>query len=43
MEKFNRIEMVEEPLEDLKKRQLDLMANWATNPNNVISLRQSVQ
>lgn len=43
LEKFNRIEMVEEPLEDLKKRQLDLMANWVTNPNNVISLRQSVQ
>ncbi|WP_139185118.1 nucleoside deaminase [Psychrobacillus sp. OK028] len=42
-EKFNRIEMVEEPLEDLKMRQLDLMANWATNPNNVISLRQKIR
>lgn len=43
LEKFDRIEMIEEPLEDLKKRQLVLMANWATNPNNVISLRKKVQ
>ena len=41
-EKFNRIEMVEEPLEDLKKRQLNLMAKWETNPNNVVLLRKKV-
>lgn len=40
LEKFKRIEMVEEPLEDLKKRQQDLMTHWETNPNNVISLRK---
>lgn len=39
-EKFNRIEMIEEPIEDLKKRQLDLMAKWEMNPNNVTSLRK---
>ena len=40
LEKFNRIEVVEEPLEDLKMRQLDLMAKWEMNPNNVTSLRK---
>lgn len=35
--------MLEEPLEDLKKRQLDLMTKWATNPNNVVSLRKKAQ
>lgn len=42
LEKFNRIEMVEEPLEDLKMRQLDLMAKWEMNPNNVTSLRKKM-
>lgn len=42
LEKFNRIEVVEEPLEDLKMRQLDLMAKWEMNPNNVISLRKKM-
>ena len=32
--------MIEEPFEDLKKRQLDLMAKWEMNPNNVTSLRK---
>lgn len=40
LEKFNRIEVVEEPWEDLKNRQLDLMTSWAKNPNNVTSLRK---
>lgn len=43
LEKFKRVEMLEEPLEDLKKRQLDLMTKWATNPNNVVSLRKKAQ
>lgn len=42
LEKFNRIEMVEEPIEDLKMRQLDLMTDWALNPNNVTSLRKKI-
>lgn len=42
LEKFNRIEVVEEPLEDLKMRQLDLMAKWEMNPNNVTSLRKKM-
>ena len=42
LEKFNRIEVVEEPLEDLKMRQLDLMAKWEMNPNNVTSLRKEM-
>lgn len=42
LEKFNQIEVVEEPLEDLKMRQLDLMAKWEMNPNNVTSLRKKM-
>lgn len=42
LEKFNRIEMVEEPIEELKMRQQDLMASWASNPNNVTSLRKKI-
>lgn len=43
LEKFKRVEMLEEPLEELKKRQLDLMTKWAKNPNNVVSLRKKAQ
>lgn len=38
-EKFERIEAIEEPFEDLKQRQMILMNKWNTNKNNVTSLR----
>ena len=39
LEKFDRIEVIEEPFEDLKNRQKELMISWETNANNVTSLR----
>ncbi|NME05570.1 nucleoside deaminase [Psychrobacillus sp. BL-248-WT-3] len=39
LEKFDRIEVMEEPFEDLKNRQKELMISWETNANNVTSLR----
>lgn len=41
-ERFNEVELIEEPFEDLKKRQMELMNNWATNPNNIVNLRNAV-
>ncbi len=41
-EKFNKVEMVEEPFEDLKRRQSELMSRWTVNPNNVINLRSAL-
>ncbi|WP_318617536.1 nucleoside deaminase [Sporosarcina sp. YIM B06819] len=41
--KFDGVEMIEEPYEDLKNRQQELMSEWATNPNNVINLRNAVK
>ena len=40
-ERFNVVEMVEEPYEDLKNRQKELMKIWEVNPNNVINLRNT--
>ncbi|KIY23950.1 nucleoside deaminase [Mesobacillus subterraneus] len=42
-ERFNLVEMIEEPYEDLKNRQKDLMSKWAINPNNVINLRNAIK
>ena len=41
--RFNVIEMIEQPYEDLKNRQQALMSKWALNPNNVINLRNAVK
>lgn len=35
--------MIEQPYEDLKNRQQELMSKWAINPNNVINLRNAVK
>ena len=40
--KFNRIDMIAEPDEELKNRQLELMAEWENNPNHVVNLRKTV-
>ncbi|MGR3764156.1 nucleoside deaminase [Rossellomorea sp. NS-SX7] len=40
--KFNEIELIEEPYEDLKQKQMELMSKWSTNPNHVINLRKAV-
>ena len=42
-ERFNVVEMVEQPYEDLMNRQKELMIKWEVNPNNVINLRKSVK
>ncbi|WP_144510219.1 nucleoside deaminase [Bacillus sp. FJAT-22090] len=42
-ERFDRVEMVVEPYEDLKNWQKELMNKWAMNPNNVINLRETVK
>jgi tRNA(adenine34) deaminase len=41
--RFNVVEMIEEPYEDLKNRQKELMSKWAVNPNNVVNLRNAVK
>lgn len=41
--RFDRVEMVVEPYEDLKNWQKELMNKWAMNPNNVINLREAVK
>ncbi|MGR5997497.1 deaminase [Bacillus cereus] len=41
--KFNKINMVEEPFEDLKTRQRELMRQWELNPNNIINLRRAIK
>ncbi|MEI5908227.1 nucleoside deaminase [Bacillus spongiae] len=40
--KFHEIDAIEEPYEDLKQKQMELMNKWSTNPNNVINLRKAV-
>ena len=40
--RFNVVEMVEEPYEDLKNRQKELMIKWEVNSNIVINLRDAV-
>ncbi|MFJ7936571.1 nucleoside deaminase [Sporosarcina sp. NPDC096371] len=41
--RFNVVEMIEQPYEDLKNRQKELMDKWAVNPNNVVNLRNAVK
>ncbi|MCM3638853.1 nucleoside deaminase [Sporosarcina luteola] len=41
--KFNRIEMIAEPDEELKNRQLKLMSEWENNANHVSNLRKTVK
>ncbi|CRG03436.1 tRNA-specific adenosine deaminase [Streptococcus pneumoniae] len=41
--KFNKIDIVEEPFEDLKTRQKELMRQWELNPNNIINLRRAIK
>lgn len=38
--KFCKVEAVEEPFNDLKERQKELMARWLTNHNHVHNLRK---
>lgn len=40
--KLREIEVIEEPYDDLKKRQMELMIKWSANPNNVTNLRKAV-
>lgn len=41
-ERFNEVEVVEEPYEDLKIRQKALMSKWSANPNNIVILRNAL-
>lgn len=38
-ERFNEVQLIIEPYEDLKERQSELMNKWALNPNNLVNLR----
>ncbi|MCY9548070.1 nucleoside deaminase [Lysinibacillus xylanilyticus] len=40
--KLSEIQAIEEPYEDLKERQIELMNKWSKNPNNVIHLRKNL-
>jgi tRNA(adenine34) deaminase len=42
-ERFEQVEMIEEPFEDLKNKQKELMRKWSENPNNIIHLRNAVK
>lgn len=42
-DRFNVIEMIEQPYEDLKIRQQKLMDKWVINPNNVSNLRNAIK
>lgn len=36
------MKVFEEPFEDLKIRQKELMRKWSVNPNNIVTLRKVV-
>ncbi|MYL54926.1 nucleoside deaminase [Pontibacillus yanchengensis] len=40
--RFNEIEVIEEPYKDLKIRQQELMSKWEVNPNNIVNLRDAL-
>lgn len=40
--KFHEIESIEEPYGDLKRKQMELMSKWLTNPNHVTNLRKAI-
>lgn len=42
-ERFDVVEMIEQPYEDLKNRQEELMKKWEVNPNNVKNLRNAIK
>jgi tRNA(adenine34) deaminase len=42
-ERFKEVELIEEPYEDLKKRQKELMRKWAINSNNIVNLRDAIE
>ena len=37
--KFQKVDVCEEPFQDLKQVQLELMENWSRHPNNTRNLR----
>ena len=39
-ERFKEVQLIIEPYEDLKERQIELMNKWASNPNNLVNLRE---
>jgi tRNA(adenine34) deaminase len=43
VERFQKVEMVQEPFKDLMKRQIQLLERWADNPNNIEKLRKDLQ
>ncbi|MCP3027071.1 nucleoside deaminase [Halobacillus sp. A5] len=42
-ERFNEVELIEEPYADLKNRQMELMTKWSNNRNNIVNLRSAVK
>lgn len=40
--KFQEIDVTEEPYDDLKMKQMELMMKWETNPNHVVNLRRRI-
>ncbi|MFQ3546100.1 nucleoside deaminase [Halobacillus rhizosphaerae] len=40
-ERFNEVELIEEPYADLKNRQMKLMTKWSNNRNNIVNLRSA--
>jgi tRNA(adenine34) deaminase len=41
-DRFNAVELIEEPFHDLKEKQSALMKEWAMNPNDIVNLRKAV-
>ncbi len=41
-ERFDEVEIMEEPYGDLKIRQQELMSKWTGNPNNIVNLRNAL-
>lgn len=42
-ERFEVVEVIEEPDENLKNKQKELMSKWANNTNNVTNLRKAIK
>lgn len=42
-ERFDEVRLIEEPYDDLKKRQEELMSKWEIHPNNVVNLRKALK
>ncbi|MGP1907996.1 nucleoside deaminase [Metabacillus sp. JX24] len=40
--KFKESEAIEEPYDDLRMKQKELMSKWLSNPNNVVNLRKTI-